>query len=177
MKRCLATIFTSTLLGLAAVAIVNAASSAKSAEPPETVVDRTWSFSSGGGVGEVAVSRVIGTLAVGLDGDRVGVVEDMLVDGDGRPVAVLLRVGWYFGVPTRTVAVPIALVHFRKGKDPSTAAKGVPRGGRTTDRASLLDELMEGGGGKAVRQGTDGEHVEIALTRRQLLEAPAFTRE
>ena len=56
--------------------------------------------------GTMRGSKVIGVSVIGADHVRVGKIEDVLVNGDGRIEAVVIGVGGFLGVGEKYVAVP-----------------------------------------------------------------------
>jgi len=55
---------------------------------------------------QVRVYRLIGSKAVGPDGQEVGKVEDLLLDRDQKMTAVIVSVGGFLGVGSKSVALP-----------------------------------------------------------------------
>ena len=53
-------------------------------------------------------SKLIGLPVIGQDHVKVGAIEDVLVDGNGRILAVLIGVGGFLGIGEKQVAVPYA---------------------------------------------------------------------
>src|SRR5689334_13623171 len=46
--------------------------------------------------------------------NKIGEIMDLMVDHDGRNVAVMIGVGGFLGIGEKTVAVPFDAVHFKK---------------------------------------------------------------
>ncbi|MCJ2127309.1 PRC-barrel domain-containing protein [Methylobacterium sp. E-045] len=57
-------------------------------------------------LGSFKASKVIGLRVVGQDHVKVGSIEDVMVDGNGRVQAVVIDVGGFLGVGGKRVAVP-----------------------------------------------------------------------
>lgn len=60
--------------------------------------------------GTMRGSKVIGVSVIGADHVRVGKIEDVLVNGDGRIEAVVIGVGGFLGIGEKDVAVPFQSV-------------------------------------------------------------------
>lgn len=99
-------------------------------------------------------SDILGVSVYSADGDSVGSINDLIVDGDERVVAVLIGVGGFLGVGRRDVAIPISEVEFVYQVD-ATATTGVANGG---DFAREISEAR------------------IAMTRERIENAPEFAR-
>lgn len=123
--------------------------------------------------GRIRVSRLVGSMVFGPQGQRVGTVDDVLVDASGRVVAVTLDVGAFLGVATRTVAVPMALLSLvpaaeaahRKTPPAPTAPAG-------KSAAGLLEDLMTRTPTRW--QASPADHVEVSLSRQDLAGMPAY---
>src|ERR1700676_803077 len=59
---------------------------------------------------QVRVYRLIGRKAVGAGGQTVGKVEDLLLDRDQKVVAVIVSVGGFLGMGSKSVALPAGRV-------------------------------------------------------------------
>ncbi|RZJ81910.1 MAG: PRC-barrel domain containing protein, partial [Brevundimonas sp.] len=121
----------------------------------------------------IRVSKLVGSMVFGPQGQRVGTVDDVLVDASGRVVAVTLDVGAFLGVATRTVAVPMALLRLVPAAE---AAHRTPPPAPTApageSAAGLLEDLMTR---RAPRwQAGPADHVEVSLSRQDLAGLPAY---
>jgi sporulation protein YlmC with PRC-barrel domain len=59
---------------------------------------------------QVRVYRLVGSKAIGADGQAIGKVDDLLLDRDQRMVAVIVSVGGFLGVGSKSVALPAGRV-------------------------------------------------------------------
>jgi hypothetical protein len=59
---------------------------------------------------QVRVYRLVGSKAIGPDGQAIGKVDDLLLDRDQRMVAVIVSVGGFLGMGSKSVALPAARV-------------------------------------------------------------------
>src|SRR5258708_39370400 len=55
---------------------------------------------------QVRVYRLVGSKVVGPDGQDVGKVDDLLLDRDQKLVGVIVSVGGFLGVGSKSVALP-----------------------------------------------------------------------
>ena len=65
--------------------------------------------------GDQAVG-VLGRKVLGQDGEELGLITDVIVDRDGRPLAAVIDFGGFLGVGTRKVAVDWNLLQFDPGQ-------------------------------------------------------------
>jgi len=59
---------------------------------------------------QVRVYRLVGSKAVGADGQAIGKVDDLLLDRDQKMVAVIVSVGGFLGMGSKSVALPASRV-------------------------------------------------------------------
>lgn len=85
-------------------------------------------FIAGQGPDLWRASRLVGVDVFGPDDKKVGDVTDVLVDHDGRAVAVVIGIGGVLGLGRKDVALPYAALHFTDAPRPSApaAAAGAP---------------------------------------------------
>ncbi len=69
-------------------------------------------------VAEDQVVSLLGLATRGSDGKEVGRIVDVLIDGAGKPRAVVIDVGGFLGMGNRKVAVDWAALRFSLGKVP-----------------------------------------------------------
>ncbi|ACL56268.1 PRC-barrel domain-containing protein [Methylobacterium nodulans] len=65
--------------------------------------------------GAMRVTKITGVGVVGQDHVRVGEIEDLLVDADGRVRAVVIGVGGFLGIGEKKVAVPFDRLAWNTG--------------------------------------------------------------
>src|SRR3712207_2181836 len=61
---------------------------------------------------QVMVSKLIGTTVVGPNNESIGDVNDVVVDRNGRAMAVVIGVGGFLGIGEKDVAVPFQQLDF-----------------------------------------------------------------
>jgi sporulation protein YlmC with PRC-barrel domain len=108
-------------------------------------------------------SRMVGTAVYGANNERVGDVNDVLMDRDGRAQALIIGVGSFLGIGEKDVAVTFNAVEFASGNaGRSSTASGSGTGANTT-------------AGSIATAGTP-DRIVIRATRDQLNAAPQFAR-
>jgi hypothetical protein len=78
---------------------------------------------------EIDPQSVVGLLGIGVmthSGKNLGRVVDVLVDADGRPMAVVIDVGGFLGVGNRKVAVDWAGLRFKPGGESPSVTVDIP---------------------------------------------------
>lgn len=78
-------------------------------------------FIEGPEPGTLRASRIIGLPVIGMDHVRVGRVEDVLLDGDGRVRAAIIGVGGFLGLGEKSVAVPFDQLAWNFSEVPLTS--------------------------------------------------------
>lgn len=61
-------------------------------------------------------SKLVGVEVTGMDHERVGRTEDVLLDADGRVRAVVIAVGGFLGIGEKLVAVPFDQISWNMGE-------------------------------------------------------------
>jgi hypothetical protein len=154
--------------------------------------------------GTMRGSKVIGVSVIGADHVRVGKIEDVLVNGDGRIEAVVIGVGEkYVAVPFDQLAWNFEDVSLTSGASsvvtpadaPSQKAadKASPEkmpgsqvspdvlgavqnqhSGRVTEATGSVEPREQASRPATALAGHDLIHAEVRLTKAQLNDAPAF---
>src|SRR5919202_4999162 len=65
--------------------------------------------------GAMRGSKLIGTEVIGQDHVRIGSIDDLLVDRDGRIRAVVIGVGGFLGIGEKNVAIPYDMLVWNTG--------------------------------------------------------------
>jgi hypothetical protein len=68
------------------------------------------------------VLAILGRPVTGAEGQQIGTLTDVLVDGTGQPQAAVLDIGGFMGLGTRSIAVHWNLLHFTPS-DPKAPIK------------------------------------------------------
>lgn len=88
--------------------------------------------------GDWRASQLIGTTMTNVLGETVGSVEDVVIDSDGKVVAVLVKVGGFLGLGESTVAIGLRhLVITRTDADQLEVKTSLSR--KAIEQAANLD--------------------------------------
>lgn len=63
------------------------------------------------------VDSLLGKEVYGTDGQQMGLVTNVLIDREGKPIALVIDFGGFLGVGSRKIAVDWHLMQFHPGKD------------------------------------------------------------
>jgi hypothetical protein len=138
---------------------------------------------------QVMASKLIGTTVVGANNESIGDVNDVIIDRDGRALAVVIGVGGFLGIGEKDVAVSFDSLEFAAG--PATAGKAADGNAVSTtgstatgsDAASNRSTATTGNTGSgdpnrnAAASAQDGgapNRVVLRMTKDQLQAAPTF---
>ncbi|HXZ14806.1 MAG TPA: PRC-barrel domain-containing protein [Roseiarcus sp.] len=83
-------------------------------------------------VNEWRAPKLIGVSVYGSDNQKVGKINDILTNHDGKAEAVVIGIGGFLGIGTKAVTLPFEAVHWRtegrvvasEPRPPSTGALG-----------------------------------------------------
>lgn len=121
--------------------------------------------------GLFSAERLKGVEVIGLDINRVGEIEDVLVDRTGRIAAVVIGVGGFLGIGTKSVAVPFEalLLNFEgsatDGPSSSTTGAGLQvQAARNNDPTSPGVNTTGAAAAPGVSAGARGPNAEAAGT-------------
>src|SRR5215218_2159869 len=110
--------------------------SATTSTPPAN--SSASSASSGGGqfmsqaqTGQWRASKLVGVDIYGSNNEKIGDVNEVLLDKSGQPQAVVIGVGGFLGVGSKDVALPWSAVQWKDTPAPSTASRA-PAGSTST---------------------------------------------
>lgn len=95
--------------------------------------------------------------------ESLGSVNDILMDGEGRTLAVVVGVGGFLGIGQKDVAIPVSSVQLIFENERGADGSAVPVSGR------VEEPLSTGAGGEIA-------YLLVDFTRDQLEEAPEFER-
>src|SRR5260370_42593891 len=76
---------------------------------------------------QVRVYRLVGSKAIGADGQAIGKVDDLLLDRDQKMVAVIVSVGGFLGMGSKSVALPAGRGGISQGYRDERVAQGDAR--------------------------------------------------
>jgi sporulation protein YlmC with PRC-barrel domain len=83
--------------------------------------------------GGMRASKLLGTDVVGLDINKVGDIDDIVLDRDGTPVAAVVSVGGFLGMGAKQVAIPFADLMWNYDASPTSGPSASNTGQATRD--------------------------------------------
>jgi hypothetical protein len=92
-----------------------------------------------GPIGTMLPEDIAGRDIVDITGANVGAISDIIVDSQGNPTLLMVDVGGFLGIGTRTVALDPSTITFEQQGDLLTSL--------TKDQIELLPAYEQGGGG------------------------------
>lgn len=125
-------------------------------------------------------SKLIGVGIYGPDDEKVGDVNEVLVDRKGQMQAIVVGVGGFLGIGEKDVAIPFGEVEW--SDQPVNPTPTVPPGtepaptGTMPPAASTTPPATEGTAGPAMTETKRmyPDHGRITITKQQLNDAPKF---
>ena len=128
--------------------------------------------------GQMLASDLRGTTVYGANGERIGDISDMLVERDGRTVAVIVGVGGFLGIGQKDVAVPFEALEVVA--DNSAARNPTPMGNTAAGSAAAnpVGDPSVTGSVDSTQTGTvnPSRIVLRQMTKSDLENAPSFDR-
>lgn len=109
--------------------------------------------------------KMVGLNIYGPKNDKVGDVQEILLNKEGRAEAIVIGVGGFLGIGQKSVAVPFNAVEWKMEAARTATA---PANGRTTGTAQPSETRSTA----SVREYPD--HGVISMTKEQLEQAPSF---
>jgi hypothetical protein len=128
----------------------------------------------------------MGVDVYGPNNEKVGDIDDVLVDRDGKIQAVVIGVGGFLGMGEKDVAIPFAELQWTSDEEARTAtnttgAGGVstptsPRTGQPATTGSTATTGTAGTTATGTAASDDGvpDRARISMTKDQLKNAPEF---
>lgn len=134
--------------------------------------------------GEFRASKFVGVDIYGSEGEKIGDISEILLDGQGNAKAVVIGVGGFLGMGQKNVAVPWSAVTWSNepaasrsaAADRPAAAGGSTRPstpGGTAGGAPPAPAPTRSPAEQAAYNGYP-DHGKVTLTKTQLQEAPDF---
>jgi sporulation protein YlmC with PRC-barrel domain len=113
-------------------------------------------------------SKLIGLDVYSADNQKIGDVNDVLINREGQAVAAVIGVGGFLGIGEKNVAVPFASLQFSdqpvSGRSATNGTAGGAGGGMTTTTTTASNTNKEA-----------PDHAMLSLSKADLQNAPAFT--
>ncbi len=130
--------------------------------------------------GQWLASKLIGTTVVGANNESIGDVNDVLLEKDGKAVAVVIGVGGFLGIGEKDVAIPFQSLEFTSRQAMSGTAGTGASGTGTTGTGSTGTAGSAGTDRPATTASTnrDGmpDRIMVRMTKQDLQNAPKFAK-
>jgi hypothetical protein len=136
------------------------------------------------------VADLTGKDVIGIDGENIGDINDVIITQDGQVMAIIVGVGGFLGIGQKDVAVSMDAMQFGPGMTPDMVATAdqpvIVQQDGTVDQTGAVgttvqprtdgDLAMTDTGATDVTIGDDGlpDRIVLNVTRQQLEDAPAF---
>jgi sporulation protein YlmC with PRC-barrel domain len=124
-------------------------------------------------------SSLIGRSVQRPDGELIGDINDVVLDQDGRAMAVLIGVGGFLGIGAKRVGVPYSALEFKERKIPDASPQrgGTPRPPQGLGQNSG-NPLVDSTSRPVPREDARHSNMVIVLdmTEEQLEAAPAYVK-
>jgi ribosomal 30S subunit maturation factor RimM len=158
------------------------------------------------GPNQLLGSNLMSANVIGATGENIGTVDDVLMDNQGRVLAIIVGVGGFLGIGQRDVAIPVDALNFvtaeatAAGTATQPTATGTVGAPATTAPGQPVTQpgMAPGTAAPGTAPGTTAQqqprgtattgtgwgwgaddvlqHIEVAFTREQLEDAPEFLR-
>ena len=129
--------------------------------------------------GQLLSSRLIGTRVVGPNNERIGDVNDVLLDRNGQAVAIVIGVGGFLGIGEKNVAVSFRQVELTPQGQGGGAGGDTGRtagGGTGTGTGGPAGTGDAAAGGAAGGSAGQPDQIMIRMSKQDLQNAPTFAR-
>lgn len=116
--------------------------------------------------GQMLASNLMGADVAEQAGEVIGTVDDLLIDEEGRVLAVVVGIGGFLGIGQKDIAVPVEALRFDLAHDPSVVE---PAAGADEPHSDASAPWAWGQSGQIRR-------VIVDVAQADLADAPDFTR-
>ena len=132
---------------------------------------------------QMMASKLVGVTVYGPNNEKVGDINEVLIDRNGKAEAVVIGVGGFLGIGEKDVAVPFASLEFASRDQMNAANKGggnVTSTGSTTggptNRSTATTGNTGGNGASASPDSANNapDRVMLRMTKAELQAAPSF---
>lgn len=147
-KRATALLISTTMLAGAAIAQTNTPAPPPSTTPTATPMTQSAAPATSGTTGQFITtqnqdqfraSKFVGLSIYGQEGDRIGDINEVLLDATGSAKAVVIGVGGFLGIGEKNVAVPWSAVEWSMTRPtPNTTASTPASSTATSDSRSTM---------------------------------------
>src|SRR4051794_21137454 len=128
-KHMAACLFATALMAVPAVAQTGTSPSTSSGASSSSAAASSGQFMTHPQANQWRASKLVGVNIYGADHQKIGDVNDVLVDHTGKAEAVVIGVGGFLGIGEKDVAVPFSAIPWREKRgDPPTGPANPPAG-------------------------------------------------
>lgn len=146
---------------------------------PATVPAMGGQFLTDQATGEFRASKFVGLGIYGPDNQRIGDVNEILIDAAGQARAIVIGVGGFLGIGEKNVAIPFAAVQWMNSRPAETAA--ATKGGAARTVGGVVTgagpTTMTAPGRPPLEQAAYNgypDHGQVGMTKVDLQNAPGF---
>jgi sporulation protein YlmC with PRC-barrel domain len=142
---------------------------------------------------QLMASKLIGTTVISSNNESIGDVNDVIMDRQGKAIAVVIGVGGFLGIGEKDVAVAFDKLDFNPPQQTAAANTNPPAGGAAapgsagSNNAASTTGSTAGSGtgtagaanrpaasGNSNREGGVPDRVMLRMTKAELQAAPTF---
>lgn len=150
-----------------------AAPSTTSATPSGT--SSATNFVTDQGTGEFRVSKFVGVDVYGAENQKIGDINEILMDANGSAKTVIIGVGGFLGIGQKNVAVPFSAIEWKLQPMVTASAPAMPAPGTVTG-GPLTTASTVPARSPAETAAYNGypDHGLVKMTKAELQDAPTF---
>src|SRR5215203_3072491 len=126
-------------------------------------------------------SKLVGLVVYGPNNERIGEINEVLVDRNGKVDAVVIGVGGFLGIGEKDVALPFSQIKFvDQARDTRAGTVASPTAPANPNAPANTNTNLPGGTTTTTRAETSTtargypDHAMVSLTKDQLNAAPSF---
>jgi sporulation protein YlmC with PRC-barrel domain len=159
--------------GSSAPAASQPSTSAPSASGSSASASGGSQFISQASAGQWRASKLVGVDIYDSSNQKIGDVNEVLLDKSGKAEAVVIGVGGLLGVGQKEIALPFSAIQWKDEPRPSTAAMGSSgtSGAGSPARSNAMTSSSASSDAKVLDYP---DHGVVSMTKEQLTNAPEF---
>jgi sporulation protein YlmC with PRC-barrel domain len=130
---------------------------------------------------QMMASKLIGTTVISTNNESIGDVNDVIMDRQGKAMAIVIGVGGFLGIGEKDVAVAFDKLDFNPPQQTAAANTNPP--GAANNNATTTTGSTSSSAGAANRPATAGndrreggvpDRIMLRMTKAELQAAPTF---
>lgn len=129
-------------------------------------------FVSSQGMNQFRASKFVGLSVYGTDNQKIGEINELLLDGSGNVQAAVIGVGGFLGMGEKNVAVPFSSLAWMNTK-PGTAT-AANSGGSSTSTTTTTGSATTANPAQTAAENGYPDHGVLRMSKADLQNAPAF---